>query len=93
MANISTAFKSIKTICLWAIKGFSGLAFAWILTIMGKELINFGLFSFVFLLISLTTAFIYLVRGYRYFGVFCVTSVFIGLIFSFGFYVNLAYNP
>ena len=93
MANLSIAFRNIKTVCLWGIKGLSSLAFAWVLTVMGQELINFGVFSFVFLIISLTTAFIYLIRGYKYIGVFCVVAVFIALIFGFGFYVNLAYNP
>ena len=91
--NVSTTFESLRKNFLWGVKGFSGLAFSWVLTIMGKEFINFGLFSFIFLLLSLTMAFIYLVKDYKYTGVLCVDAILISLFFGFGFYVNLAYNP
>ena len=82
----------LEKICLWTAKGLSGLVFAWVLTVTGKEFIKFGLFSFVFLLLSLTGAFIYLVKNYRYIGLLFVDIIFIILVFGFGFYVNLAYN-
>lgn len=91
--DISATFQGIKKTCLWGIKGFSAFAFAWVFTIMGKEFINFGLFSFIFLLLSLAMAFIYLVKDYKYTGVLCVDAILISLFFGFGFYVNLAYNP
>lgn len=93
MARITKKiFHSLEKVFLWTIKGLSGLAFAWVLTVTGREFIQFGLFSFIFLLFSLTGAFIYLVKSYRYIGLLFVNIIFIALVFGFGFYVDLAYN-
>ena len=83
---------SLEKVFLWGIKGLSGLVFAWVLTVTGREFIQFGLFSLVFLLLSLTGAFIYLVKSYRYIGLLFVNIIFIALVFGFGFYIDLAYN-
>lgn len=83
---------TLEKTCLWIAKGLSGLIFSWVLTVTGREFIQFGLFSFVFLLLSLTGAFIYLVKSYRYIGLLFVNIIFIALVFGFGFYVDLAYN-
>lgn len=93
MAYISSVkVTSLKKTFLWALKIFSGFIFAWVFTVMGREFINFGLFSFVFLLISLTTAFIYLVKDYKYVGLFFVLVLFMVFVVGFGFVVDIAHS-
>ena len=93
MAYISSAtMTSLKKVFLWGLKILSGLVFAWVFTVMGLEFINFGLFSFVFLLLSLTTAFTYLVKDYKYIGLLCVLALFVVFVVGFGLVVDIAYN-
>ena len=85
---MSLALNSVKVLGLWIFKGLSGLALAYILATAGKELIGFGLFSFVFLMISITWAFLFLVRGLKYTGVL-ITVVCFGFVFlSIVFYMD-----
>ena len=84
--------KTLAGLGLFAAKMFSGLIFAYVTALTGKEFVNFGLFSFFFLLLSLTGAFLYLVKGFKWTGLCIVNAVFAALVFGFGFYVNWAFS-
>lgn len=84
--------KKAKKISLLLFKGFSGFCFAFVLTLISQELISFGLFSFVFLLISIGLAFFYFVRGYKFPGVLVVDLILVLIAFLLRFYVIIAYS-
>ena len=84
--------KTFAGLSLFSAKTVSGLIFAYVTALTGKEFVNFGLFSFLFLLFSLTGAFLYLVKGFKYTGLFIVNAVFATFLFGFGFYVDWAFN-
>ena len=87
-----TLKKTVARLGLFSAKTVSGLIFAYVTALTGKEFIHFGLFSFLFLLLSLTGAFLYLVKEFKYTGLFIVNAVFATLLFGFGFYADWAFN-
>lgn len=84
--------KKIKKISLFLLKAFSAFCVAYVLTFIGKELLLYGIFAFVFLSISISMAFFYLIKPY---GFLVVLLVDIGLILFallLRFYVITAYG-
>ena len=84
--------KKIKKITLLLFKGLSAFCFSYVVTLIGQELISYGMFSFVFLLISVGLAFFYLVKNYGFLGVFLVDLFLVLLAFLLRFYVIIAYG-
>ena len=84
--------KRIKKISLLFLKVFSAFCVAYVLAFIGKELISYGIFSFVFLLISIGMAFFYLIKPYGFFIVLCVDVGLILFALLLRFYVISAYN-
>jgi len=84
--------KKTKKTILITIKVLSSLCFAFVLTLVAQDFINFGLFSFIFLLLSLGSAFFYLIKNYQFLGVFLVDISLILLAFLLRFYVVFAYG-
>ena len=80
----------IKTIGLWGLKGLSGLFLAYVLALIGKEFIQYGVFAFLFILISVTMAFLYLVKGLRFPGIVFVDGILVAVALLLRFYVNVA---
>ena len=79
-----------KAISLLFLKGLSGLALAYVLALIGKEFIRYGLFAFLFIVISITMAFLYLVKDLRFPGVILVDGVLVTIALFFRLYVHLA---
>ena len=84
--------KKIKKISLLVFKGVSAFCFAYVLTLVGQDLISYGLFSFVFLLLSISLAFFYLVKDYKFFRILIVDVCLILLAVLLRFYVIIAYG-
>ena len=84
--------KQVKSISLLMFKGLSSFCVAYVLTLIGKELLSFGLFSFVFLLLSIGLSFFYLIKPYQFFLVLSVDLVLVGVAFLLHFYVTTAYS-
>ena len=84
--------KMAKNILLWLLKGLSGLILAYVAAIFGRELLNYGLFSFLFILLSVTAAFFYLVKGCRFTGVLIVDSCLVAMAISLKWYVAIAHG-
>ena len=82
-------FRSAAAAGLLALKGISALALAYTLSVAGRELIGFGLFSFVFLMISIAWAFWLFVRGMGYKGLLAVVCSFAALFFALSLYAGL----
>ena len=82
----------VKQMSLLFFKGFSALCFSYVLTLIGQELLSYGLFSFVFLLISISLAFFYFVKGYNVFGVLALDIFLVLIAFLLRFYVIIAYG-
>lgn len=77
---------------LLVFKGFSAFCFAYVLTLIGQEVLSYGLFSFIFLLLSIGLAFFYLVKPYGFLGVLLIDAFLVIVALSLRFYVILAYN-
>ena len=84
------AFSQAKIITLWILKGLSGLVLAYVLALIGREFIRYGLFAFLFVVISVTVAFLYLVKELRFPGIFLVDGALVAAALLFRFYVHLA---
>ena len=84
--------KRVQSISLLIFKALSSFCVAYVLTLVGKELLSFGLFSFVFLLISIGLSFFYLIKPYQFFTVLLVDLALVGLAFLLHFYVTTAYS-
>ena len=84
--------KQVKSISLLIFKGFSSFCVAYVLTLIGKEWLSFGLFSFVFLIISISLSFFYLIKPYQFLSVLFVDLVLVGVAFLLHFYVATAYS-
>ena len=84
--------KKIKKASLLIFKGVSAFCFAYVLALVGQELLSYGLFSFVFLLLSISMAFFYLVKDYKFLRVLMVDVCLIFLAVLLRFYVIMAYG-
>lgn len=82
----------MKKISLLLFKGLSAFCFSYVVTLIGQELISYGLFSFLFLLISLSMAFFYLVKDYKFFGVLILDICLILIALLLRFYVIISYG-
>ena len=78
----------IKPVSLWILKGLSGLAY--VLALIGKEFIRYGTFAFLFIVISITMAFLYLVKELKFPGILLTDGILITVALFFRFYVHLA---
>ena len=84
--------KKIKKLNLLLFKIFSALCFSYVVTLIGQELLSYGLFSFIFLLLSIGLAFFYLIKPYKFFGIFLIDLLLVLLAVFLRFYVIIAYN-
>lgn len=84
--------KKIKKSSLIFFKAFSAVCVSYVLALIGSELISYGLFSFVFLMISITLAFFYLVRPYGFITLLLIDTGLVLLALLLRFYVILAYG-
>ena len=82
----------VKAISLFVFKGLSSFCVAYVLTLIGGELLSFGLFSFVFLILSIGLSFFYLIKPYKFLSVLMIDFVLVLLAFLLRFYVMTAYS-
>ena len=82
--------KALYRIILWIVKGLSGVILAYVLALIGREFLQYGLFAFLFIVISVASAFLFLVKELRFPGVFLVDGFFVALALLLKFYVHLA---
>ena len=81
----------MKQAPLWLIKGLSALCFAYVMALLVQETISSGLFSFVFLMLSFSLAFFFLIKSYKWLGVLIIDAVLILIIVLLQFYAIMAY--
>ena len=84
--------KGIKKISLLLFKAFSCFCVAYVLTFIGREFLSFGLFSVVFLILSLSLSFFYLIKPYGFLWVFLLDICLIAGAVLLRFYVITAYH-
>ena len=84
--------KKINKITLLVFKIFSAFCVAYVLSLIGQELLSYGLFSFIFLLFSIGWAFFLLIKPYNFLGVFIVDMVLVFIALLLRFYVIVAYS-
>ena len=84
--------KKMKTMGLLLFKVFSAFCFSYVLTLIGQELLSYGLFSFVFLLISIGLSFFYFIKDYKFSGVLLIDIILVAIAFLLRFYVIIAYG-
>ena len=77
---------------LWLIKLISGLLLAFILARVGQEFVKYGMFSFVFILISITGGFMALVKPLKFLSMSVVLLLLISFFVLLRFYVVWAYQ-
>ena len=82
--------KKIKKTALLLFKAFSAFCFSYVLVLIGREFLSYGLFSFVFLLFSISLAFFQLVKSYNFLGVLFVDLILALLALLLKFYVSIA---
>lgn len=88
--SLKKSLLKIKAVSLLFLKGLSGLALAYVLALIGKEFIRYGLFAFLFIVISVTMAFLYLVKDLKFPGVILVDGILVMVALFFRLYVHLA---
>ncbi|MCZ0932328.1 MAG: hypothetical protein OXJ52_04145 [Oligoflexia bacterium] len=84
--------KKIKSSSLLVFKALSSFCVAYVLALIGRELLSFGLFSFVFLILSLGLSFFYLIKPYSFSSVFMLNLVLVASAVLLRFYVMTAYS-
>lgn len=82
----------VGKIVLWILKGLSGLVLAYVAALTGRELIKYGLFSFLFIVLSVAGAFLYLVKGLKFPGVLIVDAILVASAVLLRFYVQTAFE-
>ena len=82
--------KALLRIALWTAKGLSGLILAYVLALIGREFLQYGLFAFLFIVLSVTSAFLYLVKDLKLPGLVLVDGFFVALALLLRFYVHSA---
>ena len=85
-------FNKTKKVILFVFKGFSALCFSYVLAVLGIEFIGYGLFSFIFLILSFSMAFLYFVKPYGITGLMVVNVVLIFTAIFLRFYINYSFN-
>jgi len=81
-----------QKISLKMLQILSALVVAYVIAIIGKELIKYETFSFVFVLISMTTAFLYVIKDSGWLVTVIIISVIFILALALRLYVLSAYN-
>ena len=84
--------KKFKSISLLIFKILSSFCVAYVLALTSKELLSIGLFSFVFLILSIGLSFFYLIKPYKFLTVFVLDLFLVALAFLLDFYVVTAYS-
>lgn len=84
--------KQIKKISLTVFKALSSFCVAYVLTLIGRELLSFALFSFVFLILSLSISFFYLIKPYNFLTVLLLDLFLVLFALLLRFYVMTAYS-
>ncbi len=89
---MSDKYKTFQKISLKLMKILSGLAIAYVIALVGQEFIRYGSFSFVFILISITMAFLYVMKGYGFITLFLIDFLLVVFAFLLRFYILWAYS-
>ena len=92
-ASINDVLKPLpllKPISLKIIKLASGLILGFIFSVFGKELIDYGIFASVFVLLSSLLAFLYLVKDLNFLGIFLTDVLIVATALLLRLYVVLA---
>lgn len=76
---------------LWIFKIFSAAGLSIFLAILGQAFIGYGIFSFIFIFLTVFFAFLSLVRKLQFFGVLLVIILIVLLVFFSRMYVIAAY--
>ena len=84
--------KSLKRFTLLFLKFVSASFVAYVMAFIGKELINYGSFSFVFIFISIFSAFLYVMKNQNFIGVLITNIILVAIALFLRFYVILAYG-
>ena len=84
--------KKIQNFIALFLKGVSAFAVAYVVSLIGVELINYGSFSFTFIFISIAMAFFFLVKNQQLLGILLVDLVLVAIAFVLRFYVVSAYG-
>ena len=84
--------KRFKKISVLVFKALSSFCVAYVLALIAKELLSFGLFSFVFLILSIGLSFFYLIKPYKFVTVFVLNLCLVAFAFLLRFYVIIAYS-
>ena len=82
----------LKIFFLRVIKTLSALAVAYVIALIGQELIKYGIFSFVFVMISVTISFLYLVKSSGFLVTLSIDVFLIVLAFLLRLYILWAYH-
>ena len=83
---------NLKALSLWLLKGLFSFCFAFVLALAGRELINYGLFSLLFLMLSIGWAFFYLVKPLGFIGILSVGVLLSLTAIGLRWYVMTAYG-
>ena len=84
--------KQFGVISLLVFKAISCFCVAYVLVLIGKELISFGTFSFVFLILSIGMSFFYLIKPYKFLTILLLDLILIAFALLLRFYVMTAYS-
>ena len=82
--------KLLKKLALLNLKVFFAFCCAYMIALMGREFISYGLFSFVFLLLSIGLAFFYFIKNYNFITVLLLQVIFVGIAVLLRVYVMIS---
>ena len=85
--------KKIKKLILITLKLVSSLSVAYVIAFIGKELLAYSSFSFIFIICSASSGFFYFMKPYKIKGVLMLNLVLIGIVLLMRFYIKTAYIP
>lgn len=77
----------LKKVSLLVFKGLSAFCFSYVIVLIGEDLISYGLFSFIFLLISISLAFFYFIKKSSFYEVLILDGALVLLALLLRFYV------
>ena len=84
--------KKVQNFIVLFLKWISAFSIAYIVSLIGAELIHYGSFSFTFIFISVAMAFLFLVKNQKLLGILLVDLVLVAIAFILRFYVISAYG-
>ncbi len=88
--NSKTDVKFISWLLLLFLKVFSGFILGFTIAIIVQTLLKSGVFSVIFITLTMTLAFVKLVWNYKFMGLIVCNLLFISLFFLFQLYVSMS---